>query len=139
FVLRAGKAIVLVVVVLNTVNTVGVDGSLGNENTERSLLSAIGRSITPLFEPMGLREENWPATVGIFTGIFAKEVVVGTLDALYSSLAAEQGGADDEPRSIGAMVAAGLATIPANLAGLGDVLTDPLGIGVGDLSDQRAA
>src|SRR5690606_36984625 len=37
------------------------------------------------------------------------------------------------------MVAAGLATIPANLAGLGDVLSDPLGIGVGDLSDQRAA
>ena len=31
--------------------------------------------------PMGIDEDNWPATVGIFTGFFAKEVVVGTLDA----------------------------------------------------------
>jgi len=139
FVMRAGKAIVVVVIVLNFVNSIGVDGSFGNENSEKSVLSRIGMAITPLFEPMGVKEENWPATVGIFSGIFAKEVVVGTLDALYSSLAAEQGGADDEPQSIGAMVAAGLATIPANLAGLGDVLSDPLGIGVGDLSDQRAA
>ena len=27
---------------------------------------------------------NWPATVGIFTGVLAKEVVVGALDAIYS-------------------------------------------------------
>ncbi|GIS70378.1 MAG: hypothetical protein CM1200mP9_11990 [Gammaproteobacteria bacterium] len=33
---------------------------------------------------MGISDDNWPATVGIFAGIFAKEVVVGTLDALYS-------------------------------------------------------
>ena len=36
---------------------------------------------------MGIDEENWPATVGIFTGILAKETVVGTLDALYTNLA----------------------------------------------------
>jgi ferrous iron transport protein B len=35
---------------------------------------------------MGLTQENWPATVGIFTGIFAKEAVVGTLDAMYTQI-----------------------------------------------------
>ena len=139
FVMRAGKAIVLVVIVLNFVNSIGVDGSFGNENSEKSVLSRIGMAITPLFEPIGVKEDNWPATVGIFSGIFAKEVVVGTLDALYSSLAAEQGAANDSPQTVGAMIMTGLATIPVNLAGLGDVLTDPLGIGVGDLSDQQAA
>ena len=84
FVLRAGKAIVAVVVVLNLVNSIGADGSIGNENSEKSLLAVIGKAITPAFHPMGIDEDNWPATVGIFTGIFAKEVVVGTLDALYA-------------------------------------------------------
>ena len=139
FVMRAGKAIVLVVIGLNFVNSIGVDGSFGNENSEKSVLSRIGMAITPLFEPIGVKEDNWPATVGIFSGIFAKEVVLGTLDALYSSLAAEQGAANDSPQTVGAMIMTGLATIPVNLAGLGDVLTDPLGIGVGDLSDQQAA
>ena len=35
---------------------------------------------------MGIANDNWPATVGIFTGVFAKEVVVGTLNALYENL-----------------------------------------------------
>jgi Fe2+ transport system protein B len=30
---------------------------------------------------MGIEQDNWPATVGIITGILAKEVVVGTLDS----------------------------------------------------------
>jgi len=29
---------------------------------------------------MGLEQQNWPATVGIFTGVFAKEAMVGTLN-----------------------------------------------------------
>ena len=33
---------------------------------------------------MGIANDNWPATVGLFTGIFAKEAVIGTMDALYS-------------------------------------------------------
>ena len=45
-----------------------------------------------MFAPMGLHEENWPALVGIVTGIFAKEAVVGTLDALYTELAATDAG-----------------------------------------------
>ena len=35
---------------------------------------------------MGITKDNWPATVGLFSGIFAKEAIVGTLDTLYSRL-----------------------------------------------------
>ncbi len=125
FVLRAGKAIVLVVIVLNVVNSVGTDGSFGNENQEKSVLSAIGRTITPVFHPMGIDEDNWPATVGIFTGIFAKEVVVGTLDALYAATPPSSDSFD-----LGRELAAAWASIGDNLSGIGDTLGDPLGIGV---------
>jgi ferrous iron transport protein B len=86
FMFRAGKIIVPVVVVLSFLNSMGTDGSFGNDDSDKSALSALGKSITPVFAPMGIAEENWPATVGIFTGIFAKEAVVGTLDALYGQM-----------------------------------------------------
>ncbi len=131
FVLRAGKAIVAVVVILNTINSVGVDGSLGNQDSEKSVLSAIGRTITPVFAPMGIREENWPATVGIFTGVFAKEVVVGTLDALY----APEAGAEET--DLLATVHAAFRSVPENLTALSEAVADPLGLDLGDLSDTE--
>ena len=84
FIKRAGKAILLVVLLLSIFNSLGTDGSFGNEDTEDSFLSAVGKSITPVFRPMGIEDENWPATVGLFTGLFAKEVIVGTLNSLYA-------------------------------------------------------
>jgi len=44
---------------------------------------------------MGIADDNWPATVGIFTGIFAKEAVVGTLDSLYSQIDASAAGSKE--------------------------------------------
>ena len=41
--------------------------------------------ITPVFQPIGVHEDNWQATVGLFTGAMAKEVVVGTLNTLYTA------------------------------------------------------
>lgn len=140
FMLRAGKAIVAVVIILNFVNSIGTDGSFNNQNTERSLLSSIGKTITPIFEPLGVKEENWPATVGIFSGIFAKEVVVGTLDALYTDMALAGSSTTDETSpSIGGMLGEAFASIPANLAEVNHMWGDPLGLSVGDLADQQAA
>lgn len=132
FVLRAGKAIVAVVVILNVVNSFGTDGSFGNQNTEKSMLSAIGKAITPAFGPMGIEEHNWPATVGIFTGFFAKEVVVGTLDALY---APKVTGNDFD---LGQGIEDAFASVPANLSDIGNQLLDPLGLDLGDTSDVVA-
>lgn len=134
FVLRAGKAIVLVVIVLNMVSTIGTDGSVGNENKENSVLSAIGRTITPIFHPMGIDKENWPATVGIFTGFFAKEVVVGTLDALYTADTQE-----DESFDFVETVTSAFTSVPANFSELGESLADPLGLRIEDATNEEQA
>lgn len=147
FIFNAGRIIVPMVLVLNFLNAVGTDGTkftFGNEDSDKSMLAAIGRTITPAFAPLGLTEENWPAAVGIFTGMLAKEAVVGTLNAAYQALAEEDAAAageeakEEEAFSLASSLSAALDTIPANL---GDALgswADPLGIGVGDLSDQEA-
>ncbi len=134
FIVRAGKAIVLMVMVLSFFNSLGTDGSFGNEDTDKSVLSNVGQAITPIFTPMGIEEKNWPATVGIFTGIFAKEAVIGTLNALYSQMGdeaedAEEGAAGEEA---GYQPLEGIkeafATIPENLKGMVSSFSDPLGI-----------
>ena len=86
FLFRAGKVIVSIVAVLAFLNSLGTDGTFGNEDSDKSVLSEIGRDIVPIFAPMGVQEQNWPAAVGVFTGIFAKEAVVGTLNSLYDTL-----------------------------------------------------
>lgn len=95
FILRAGKVILIAVVVLSFLNSVGTDGSFGNENLEQSLLSTVGRKVGVLFYPLGVTEDNWPAAVGLFTGLFAKEAVVGALDTLYTQMAAQKGVASE--------------------------------------------
>ena len=133
FVLRAGKAIVAVVVVLNLVSSIGADGSIGNENSEKSILSVVGKAITPAFHPLGIDQDNWPATVGIFTGIFAKEVVVGTLDALYAP--AETAANQD----LTGVLTQAAASVPRNLSELGSALADPLGLDIGAVEDPQTA
>ncbi|MXX94816.1 MAG: ferrous iron transport protein B [Gammaproteobacteria bacterium] len=123
FVIRAGTAIVLVVVALNFVNSIGTDGSVGNEDTEKSVLSAIGKTITPVFSPMGVTHDNWPAAVAIFTGFFAKEVVVGTLDALYTPTTEDSGNFD-----YGESFQAALRSIPDGLLTIGDAFLNPFGV-----------
>merc|ERR1711879_186704 len=66
------------------------------------------------------------ATVGVITGIFAKEAVVGTLDALYTPSNPNDG---DEYNPSQDLLDA-LLTIPDNLSGLADSLLDPLGMGL---------
>lgn len=84
FLWRAGKVIVPVCMILGMLNALTLKGqvSLGDADAN-SVLSALGRFLTPLFEPMGLTIDNWPATVGLLTGAAAKEVVVATLNTLY--------------------------------------------------------
>ena len=134
FVLGAGKIIVVVVTIINVVNSVGMDGSFGNQDSKNSALSALAQSITPVFAPMGIREDNWPATVGIVTGILAKEVVVGTLDSLYSNLDSEINGAAEKEAEYNLLngISEALATIPANVSDAVVNISDPLGLRVLD-------
>lgn len=131
FVLGAGKTIVIVVTILSFLNSLGTDGSFGNEDSDNSVLSSAAQVVTPLFSPIGINQDNWPATVGIITGIFAKEAVVGTLNNLYTSVDSE-----DEEYDLWASLQEAVLSIPENLMGLN--FADPLGIEVGDLSDTGA-
>ena len=146
FIVRAGRVIVPMVLMLNFLNAVGTDGSYGNEESDKSVLAAVGRTIAPAFGPMGLTTENWPAAVGIFTGVLAKEAVVGTLDATYTALAADDEGKQEEekkkkkkPFDLGAAVGAAFATIPERLGEALGAWADPLHLAVGDVSDAEAA
>jgi ferrous iron transport protein B len=135
------KVIIIVVAILAFLNSMGTDGSFGNEDSPNSVLSQIGKSITPVFEPMGVEKKNWPATVGLFTGIFAKEAVVGTLNSLYSQIDhaadAADGEAEAEQFEFWPGVREAFASIPEALSGVWDGLRDPLGLGVVS-SDQAA-
>jgi ferrous iron transport protein B len=97
-----------------------------------------------VLHPLGVTDDNWPATVGVFTGIFAKEAVVGTLNALYDGMdsaeAAEAGEEEtEEETGFWGAIAGAFATIPANLGDLAGTVTDPLGLSVGDIADKEAA
>ncbi|MCG8572223.1 MAG: ferrous iron transporter B, partial [Spirochaetes bacterium] len=143
FIFRAGKAIIITVAVLAVLNSLGTDGTIGNEDSEKSVLAAIGRSITPVFAPLGIEQENWPATVGLFTGLFAKEAVVGTLKSLYGQIAAaneaEEGGEVEEEGGFDFWggIAEAFASIPEALGGVFGGLSDPLGTGLISETDQE--
>lgn len=137
FILGAGKVIVLVVLVLNFFNSLGTDGTFGHENQPTSVLSTVAKAATPVVEPLGITEENWPATVGLFTGLLAKEVVVGSLDALYQN--AENEIVDAEEYQFTTALQEALATVPANISSIFTGITDPLGLqSIEDTSDKHA-
>lgn len=85
FILRAGQTILLVIIILTMINAVPVryNQDTGQDDT---ILNIIGQTITPVFRPMGIEKDNWPATVALFTGLFAKEAIVGSFEALYSDV-----------------------------------------------------
>ncbi len=63
------------------------------EKMEKSFAGSLGRTIAPVFKPLGL--DNWKLSVGLFGGFIAKEIVVGTLGTLHSV-----GEADEESQSL---------------------------------------
>jgi ferrous iron transport protein B len=151
FLLRAGKVIVPMIMILGFLNAIGRDGKIGNEDTEHSLLSVVGKAIAPVFEPMGVARENWPASVALCTGLFAKEAVVGTLNSLYGQMATEVGSsvttdkvgssvprdrediaedtAEKEAPRFWHGIGEAFATIPKNLSGVLADFADPLHLG----------
>lgn len=135
FVGDAGKTIVVVVALLSVFNSIGLDGSLGNETNGNSVLAQAAKQMTPALTPMGIEADNWPAAVGLVTGIFAKETVVGALQALYT--ASDEGdSAAPDPLGTAAQALAGLG---AAVRGLVQTVGDPLGMRIGDTSSFEAA
>ena len=144
FVFRAGKVVLIMVTVLGFMGSVGIDGSFGNDNNEKSVLSAVGTVITPVFEPFGVERDNWPASVALFTGLFAKEAIVGTLNSLYAiEGTGDEGEVDAAPAenealrqaqgpessfSLKSTVKDALVSVPANLVEVFTSIANPLGV-----------
>ncbi len=84
FIIKVGEIIITMVLILHILSSLGTDGSFKKHNIENSVLSAAGRTVTPLLKPMGIDQENWPATVAVFTGILHKVVVISTLKTIYA-------------------------------------------------------
>lgn len=126
FVVRAGRLIVPICILIGALNSLNLDGSLNaGEGDVHSLLSQVGQWMTVIFSPMGIHADNWPATVGLVTGVLAKEVVVGTLNTLYTQMghfAAAAGG--DFHFWLGIKQA--FLSIPENFAQLGSAFSNPV-------------
>ncbi|RHW76590.1 ferrous iron transport protein B [Colwellia sp. RSH04] len=133
FVTGAGKTIVIVVCLLNFLNSIGTDGEFGHQDSEQSILSASAKVVMPALAPMGVKEENWQAGVGIITGIFAKEVLVATFNSLYSPVNSD----DEDELTFSDSWHEAIESIKLNLLGIEP--EDPLGISVGEVSDLSIA
>ncbi len=84
FVLRAGKVIVIASIFIGGLNSFSFNGK-PVDSINDSALASVSKVLTPLLMPMGIHADNWQATVGLVTGAMAKEVVVGTLNTLYTA------------------------------------------------------
>lgn len=84
FVLRAGKVIVIASIFIGALNSFSFSGQ-AVDNINDSALASVSKVLTPVLAPMGVHTDNWQATVGLVTGAMAKEVVVGTLNTLYTA------------------------------------------------------
>ena len=126
FVLRAGKLIIPICVILGALNAITLGGGINSsEASSESLLSIMGQWLTPVFTPMGISPDNWPATVGLLTGMLAKEVVVGTLNSLYAQ-AGHLGEIAAASFDFWGGIKAALWSVPNNLLQLGSALANPV-------------
>lgn len=143
FIFRAGKIVVIMVTILGFMGSVGTDGSFGNDNGEKSVLGVVGTAITPVFEPFGIEEDNWPASVALFTGLFAKEAIVGTLNSLYGiderrETVEIKNERDDVTFDVASIVKSAVVSIPRNLAGVFAGFANPLNV-EGNIADAEKA
>ena len=126
FLFRAGKLIIPVCIVLGGLNALTIDGGVSaGDASSASVLSLIGQWLTPIFSPMGLHSDNWPATVGLISGMLAKEVVVGSLNTLYSEIGQLAQGVSTHFDLLSSFKAA-FVSIPQHFSELGGAFMNPL-------------
>ena len=123
FVMNAGKLILPVCILIGVLNNISAQGVWLKEPDQTSVLASIGKSVVPVFKPLGVEEDNWPAAVGLITGILAKEVVIGTLNSLYMP------NSDVEPENefhLSVSLKQRLMTIPENFMALSHAWGNPV-------------
>lgn len=85
FIKKAGTVILLATIFVWFTSSFGfAEGKFGMVDMENSILAAIGNAIAWLFIPLGWG--NWKSAVAAFTGLIAKENVVGTFGVLFGGM-----------------------------------------------------
>ncbi|MCK9189547.1 Fe(2+) transporter permease subunit FeoB [Acidithiobacillus sp.] len=129
FIFRVGRVIAVIGVVLFILPGIGwTDHGLRSTNINHSLLAQGSRALVPIFEPMGIHQDNWPAISGLVAGAAAKEIVIGTLNGIYQRQNAADLLADYRDPDIAGQLWDALNTIPANAVTFITTLDDPLGL-----------
>ncbi|HQQ68686.1 MAG TPA: ferrous iron transport protein B, partial [Candidatus Cloacimonadota bacterium] len=102
FILRAGKTILTVIVVITILQAITVPNIFSPQREKVSVLEVAGHAITPAMGPIGIDGDNWAASVALITGLFAKEAIVGTMQSLYAGneLSMEMAEEDAAPSSL---------------------------------------
>lgn len=141
FIKRAGVIVVAAVFVLSILNSIGFENgtvTFGNEDSASSVLAYAGKAVGPVFKPMGISEDNWPASVALFTGLFAKEAIVGTINALYSANSGDSEAVVEDAAGldIGGSITDAFTSVGEGLAGVISSI-DILGLGL--ISEDKEA
>lgn len=145
FLFRAGKVLVAMVLLLSVCDKIMVADPYAKaapdaEPAKVSVIELVGRTISPVFVPMGVERDNWQGSVALIVGLFAKEQVVSSLNTLYAigeSAAKGDGEGTGAPltwasarRQLTEGIAEAFASVPEAFAGLLDTMLDPLGVGI---------
>lgn len=64
FVLQVGKVIVLASMLIGAISRFTLHGEAA-DSVNHSAMAEVCNTLTPLLKPMGVREDNWQATVGL--------------------------------------------------------------------------
>jgi ferrous iron transport protein B len=91
FVKKAGTIILLASVIVWFLSSFSWSFVL-LDNPDTSILASIGKTIDIVFSPLGWGD--WKATVATFTGLIAKENVVGTFGVLYGFAEVSESGSE---------------------------------------------
>jgi ferrous iron transport protein B len=89
FIKRIGKILIPIMAILGVLNSVSIKDEF-DVSEENSILSTAGKAIAPAFLPMGINENNWQASVALFSGLVAKESIASTMSSLYFQNAKEK-------------------------------------------------
>lgn len=86
FLIRSGALVVPFCAVLGTFQAAVQHGWMISEGFKTLLWQIWESGLHPIFAPLGVSLENWPAAVSLLTGTMAKEIVVATLNTLYGQM-----------------------------------------------------
>lgn len=86
FLIRSGKLVIPFCVILGTLQSAIAHGWVLSEALKSNAEIFWIYVLHPILAPIGISIENWPAAVGLLTGSMAKEIVIATLNTLYSQM-----------------------------------------------------